>query len=49
VWAQGNQPGLGEQLVEVQRDLDREKFYKLFSSLLAGPTPQANHPAATQR
>ena len=43
VWEPGNQPGLGEQLVEVQQDLDRQKFYKLFSSSLAGPTPGANH------
>jgi purine nucleosidase len=47
VWEPGNQPGLGEQLVEVQQDLDREKFYQLFSSLLAGPTPGANHSSST--
>jgi purine nucleosidase len=47
-WEPGSQPGLGEQLVEVQQDLDREKFYKLFSSLLAGPTPAANHGSSTK-
>ncbi len=27
-WAPGQQPGMGEQLVQVQQDLDKEKFYK---------------------
>ena len=34
VWAEGQQPGLGEDLVEVQEDLDLAKFYKLFVSLM---------------
>jgi purine nucleosidase len=40
-WAPGQQPGLGEQLVEVQQDLDKEKFYKEYVELLARPTPKA--------
>jgi purine nucleosidase len=44
-WAEGNQPNLGEQLVEVQRDLDKEKFYKEYVDLLTRPTPGAHAPA----
>ena len=43
-WAPGQQPGMGEALVEVQKDLDREKFYKEYVDLLTRPTPLA-HPA----
>jgi inosine-uridine nucleoside N-ribohydrolase len=39
VWVPGQQPGLGEQLVEVQKDLDKGKFYREFVDLLTGPTP----------
>jgi len=38
-WAPGQQPGMGEVLVEVQRDLDKERFYKEYVDLLARPTP----------
>jgi hypothetical protein len=34
---------MGEQLVEVQFDLDKEKFYKEYVDLLTRPTPNA-HP-----
>jgi len=34
VWAPGLQPGLGEQLVHVQEDLDKEKFYRMFTDLM---------------
>jgi purine nucleosidase len=44
-WAPGKQPGLGEALVEVQADLDKEKFYKEYVELLSRPTPAATHPA----
>ena len=44
-WAPGHQPGMGEVLVDVQKDLDREKFYKEYVDLLTRSTPQA-HPAA---
>jgi purine nucleosidase len=39
-WAPGQQPGMGEQLVEVQKDLDKEKFYKEYVQLLSRPTPK---------
>jgi purine nucleosidase len=39
-WAPGQQPGMGERLVEVQRDLDKEKFYKEYVDLLTRPTPR---------
>jgi purine nucleosidase len=41
VWRPGSQPGLGEILVEVQDDLDKEKFYKEYVDLLTRPTPGA--------
>jgi inosine-uridine nucleoside N-ribohydrolase len=40
-WAPGHQPGMGEVLVDVQKDLDKEKFYKEYVDLLTRPTPQA--------
>jgi inosine-uridine nucleoside N-ribohydrolase len=40
-WAPGQQPGMGEQLVEIQQDLDKEKFYKEYVDLLTRPTPDA--------
>lgn len=46
VWAEGNQPGMGEALVEVQVDLDKEKFYREFVDLLSRPTPVARPPKA---
>jgi inosine-uridine nucleoside N-ribohydrolase len=44
VWAPGQQPGLGEILVEVQDDLDRAKFYREYVDLLSRPTPNAKNP-----
>jgi purine nucleosidase len=43
VWAAGNQPGLGEVLVEVQDDLDKARFYKEYVELLTRPTPGATN------
>lgn len=40
VWAEGNQPGRGESLVEVQVDLDTAKFYREFVELMTRPTPR---------
>ena len=40
-WAPGQQPGMGEILVDTQKDLDKEKFYKEYVDLLTRPTPQA--------
>jgi len=34
VWTPGNQPGLGEQMVHVQTDLDLSKFYRKVTDLL---------------
>ncbi|HKV23391.1 MAG TPA: nucleoside hydrolase [Candidatus Acidoferrum sp.] len=45
-WAPGNQPDMGESLVEVQQDLDKAKFYKEFVELMSRQTPQAHSPAA---
>lgn len=38
-WPPGNQPGMGESLVEVEQDLDKEKFYREYVELLTRPTP----------
>ena len=46
-WAPGQQPGMGESLVEVQSDLDRGEFYKEYVDLLTRPTPQSH--AATRK
>jgi purine nucleosidase len=42
-WAPGLQPGMGEALVEVQDDLDKQKFYKEYVELMSRPTPGAKH------
>jgi inosine-uridine nucleoside N-ribohydrolase len=36
VWTQDEHPGMGEQLVNVQLDLDNDRFMKLLVKLLAG-------------
>jgi len=38
IWNPGEQPGLGEQLVHVQTDLDLEKFNKMLIDLLSRPS-----------
>ncbi len=48
-WAPGQQPGMGEQLVEVQQDLDKEKFYKEYVELLTRPTPGARGETQNKR
>ncbi len=40
-WAQGVNPGLGEQLVQVQEDLNTQKLYQLFAQLMTSLTPGA--------
>ena len=45
-WAPGQQPGMGESLVDVQQDLDKEKFYKQFVELMSRPTPSTHAPPA---
>jgi len=37
VWVPGSQPRLGEQLVHIQEDLDKEKFYRMFIDLMSQP------------
>ncbi len=44
-WAPGQQPGMGEQLVEVQQDLDKANFYREYVELLSRPTPGAHSQA----
>jgi purine nucleosidase len=40
-WSQQDRPKIELQPVEVQDDLDLERFYKLFVDLLSAPTPSA--------
>ena len=40
-WAEANKPNVDVQPVEVQFDLNAEKFYDLFVALLTAPTPHA--------
>ena len=54
VWTEATRPRLGEREVEVQDDVNKEKFYQEFAGLLAGPTPGAhaassNPPSAAPR
>jgi inosine-uridine nucleoside N-ribohydrolase len=44
VWAPGNQPDMGEALVNVQFDLDKAKFYDEYIELLSRPTPPPSNP-----
>jgi inosine-uridine nucleoside N-ribohydrolase len=39
-WSANDKPKTNVQPVEVQDDLDLDRFYKMFVSLLSGPTPQ---------
>jgi len=40
-WTDRDKPKIDLQPVEIQMDLDTEKFYKMFVDLLSGPTPPA--------
>jgi len=40
VWLPGAQPGLGEQEVIVQEDLNLDKFYKMLADLFTRPAPK---------
>lgn len=42
VWNKGDQPGLGEQLVNVPQDLNLEKFNRMFIDLMTRATPGAH-------
>jgi inosine-uridine nucleoside N-ribohydrolase len=39
-WAEDNKPKVEIQPVEIQVDLDKERFYKMFVDLLSAPTPR---------
>jgi purine nucleosidase len=41
-WTQQDKPKVEVQPVEVQDDVDLEKFYKMFVDLLSAPTPRKN-------
>jgi inosine-uridine nucleoside N-ribohydrolase len=41
-WTEGDKPKLDVQPVEIQVDLDTEKFYDLFVELLTAPTPRGH-------
>lgn len=41
-WAEQDKPKIEVQPVEIQVDLDLEKFYKTFVDLLSAPTPKKN-------
>jgi inosine-uridine nucleoside N-ribohydrolase len=41
-WADQDKPKIEVRPVEIQVDLDREKFYKMFVDLLTAPTPKKN-------
>lgn len=41
-WTEANKPNSEMRPVEVQDDLDLEKFYRMFVALLSGPTPGKN-------
>jgi purine nucleosidase len=43
-WSDRDKPKRAVQMVEVQVDLDTDRFYKMFVELLTGPTPQAAKP-----
>ena len=38
-WSDNDKPAQVVQLVEIQVDLDKEKFYRMFVSLMTAPTP----------
>ncbi len=40
-WSEQDKAHVGGQRVEVQVDLDKEKFYRMFIGLMTGPTPAA--------
>ena len=39
-WTEHDKPKLDVQPVEVQDDLDLDRFYKMFVTLLSAPTPK---------
>jgi purine nucleosidase len=41
-WTESDRPKLHVQPVEIQVNLDTEKFYQMFVDLLSAPTPKKN-------
>ena len=41
-WSEKDKPALAKQPVEIQVDLDLEKFYRMFVNLMTAPTPGAH-------
>ena len=50
-WPEGSNPGLGEQPVTIQEDLDLPRFYRMFVDLMTRPTPKpmAKNPGTEKR
>jgi len=42
-WTEKDKPKLAAQPVEIQVDLDAEKFYRMFVTLMSAPTPPPRH------
>jgi hypothetical protein len=40
-WTEHDKPAIVGRSVEVQTDLDTERFYKMFVDLLTAPTPKS--------
>jgi hypothetical protein len=38
-WTEKDKPKIGVQPVEIQDDLDTEKFYRMFIGLMSAPVP----------
>jgi inosine-uridine nucleoside N-ribohydrolase len=38
-WSEKDKPGIPVHPVEIQVDLDKEKFYRMFVNLMSAPTP----------
>lgn len=42
IWTDDTRPHLGEREVEIQDDLDKQRFYREFADLMTRPTPKAH-------
>jgi purine nucleosidase len=42
IWTDDTRPHLGEREVEIQDDLDKQKFYREFAELMTRPTPKTH-------
>jgi inosine-uridine nucleoside N-ribohydrolase len=43
-WLPGDNPGMGEQPIQVDEELDKQRFYDMFVELMTHPTPRASQP-----